>query len=42
MTKMESNTTNEDFLEQIMRVFIDKFGLDGGDIVEVAQDLLTQ
>ncbi|MCZ6773111.1 MAG: hypothetical protein O7G83_14195 [Proteobacteria bacterium] len=42
MTKMESNSTNEDFLEQIKRVFINKFDLGGGDIVEVAQDLLTQ
>ncbi len=42
MTKMESNTTNEDILEQIKRVFIQKFDLVGGDIVEVAQDLLTQ
>ena len=42
MTKMESNTTDEDILEQIKRVFIQKFDLVGGNIVEVAQDLLTQ
>ncbi len=42
MTMMDSNTTNEDILEKIKRVFIENFDLYGGDVVEVAQDLLTQ
>ena len=42
MTKMESNTTNEDILEQTKRVFIEKFDLDGSDFVKMTHDLLTQ
>ncbi len=42
MIMMDSNTTNEDILEKIARAFLENFDLVGGDIVEVAQDLLTQ
>ena len=41
MTMMDSNTTKEDIFQNIKRVFTEKFDLDGGDIVEVACDLLT-